>query len=51
MRGKQVKAEAEVWRGEDCEGFDEDVGRGFITGEWWVELVSNQGKDKVCQYI
>lgn len=30
--GKEVQEEGEVWGGEDGEGFDEDVGCGFVTG-------------------
>ena len=37
---EKVKHEGEVGGGEDGEGFDEDVGGGFIAGEMGVELVS-----------
>lgn len=40
MRGQEVEAEGEVGGGEDGEGFDEDVGDGFVAGEMRVELVS-----------
>lgn len=40
MRGQEVEAEGEVGGGEDSEGFDEDVGDGFVAGEMRVELVS-----------
>jgi hypothetical protein len=35
------KAEIEVWAREDGEGFDEDVGRGFVARKVRVELVSS----------
>lgn len=38
-----MEAEGEVRGGEDGEGFDEDVGDGFVAGEVWVELVSSEG--------
>jgi hypothetical protein len=40
VRGQKGEAQAEVGRGEDCEGFDEDVGDGLVAGEVGVELVS-----------
>jgi hypothetical protein len=40
VRGQKGEAQAEVGRGEDCEGFDEDVGDGLVAGKVWVELVS-----------
>lgn len=43
VRGQEVQAEGEVWGGEDGEGFDEDVGDGFVAGEVRVELVSVAG--------
>lgn len=43
MRGQEVEAEGEVGGGEDGEGFDEDVGDGFVAGEVGVELVSSTG--------
>lgn len=43
MRGQEVEAEGEVGGGEDGEGFDEDVGDGFVAGEVGVELVSGRG--------
>lgn len=41
--GEEVEAEGEVWGREDGEGFDEDVGDGFVAGEVRVELVSVGG--------
>lgn len=38
-----MEGEREVWGGEDGEGFDEDVGDGFVAGEVRVELVSGVG--------
>jgi hypothetical protein len=38
--GQKGEAQAEVGRGEDCEGFDEDVGDGLVAGKVRVELVS-----------
>lgn len=35
-----MESEAEVWGGEDGEGFDKDVGYGFVFGEVGVELIS-----------
>ena len=32
VRGKEVEEEGEVGGGEDGEGFDEDVGCGFVAG-------------------
>ena len=29
---KEVEAKGEVWRWEDGEGFDKDVGGGFVAG-------------------
>lgn len=46
VRRKEVQAEREVGGGEDGEGFDEDVGDGFVAGEVGVELVAGT----VCQY-
>lgn len=40
MGREEVEAEGEVGRGEDGEGFGEDVGDGFVAGERGVELVS-----------
>lgn len=40
MGWEEGEAEAEVGRGKDGEGFDEDVGRGLIAGEVGVELVA-----------
>ena len=40
---EEGETEAEVGRGEDGEGFDEDVGGGFVSGEVGVELVSVVG--------
>lgn len=40
MGREEVEAEGEVGGGEDGEGFDEDVGDGFVAGEVRVELVS-----------
>lgn len=40
MRWEQVQAETEIGRGEDGEGFDEDVGGGFVAREVRVELVA-----------
>jgi hypothetical protein len=37
--GQEGQAKAEVRGGEDCEGFDEDVGDGLVAGEVRVELV------------
>lgn len=37
---EEVEAEGEVRGGEDGEGFDEDVGDGFVAGEVRVELVA-----------
>lgn len=45
MRGQEVEAEGEVRGGEDGEGFDEDVGDGFVAGEVRVELVSSKGAE------
>lgn len=44
MRREEVQAEGEVRRGEDGEGFDEDVGDGFVAREVRVELVSVAGE-------
>ena len=43
MWWEEVEGEREVWGGEDGEGFDEDVGDGFVAGEVRVELVSGVG--------
>ena len=43
MRGVQAELEGEVGGGEDGEGFDEDVGDGFVAGEVGVELVARLG--------
>lgn len=40
MRREEVEAEGEVRGGEDGEGFDEDVGDGFVAREVRVELVA-----------
>ena len=40
---EEVEAEGEVRGREDGEGFDEDVGDGFVAGEVRVELVSVGG--------
>lgn len=40
MGRKEGEAKAVVWGGEDCEGFDEDVGDGLVAGEVRVELVT-----------
>ena len=32
MGGEEVEEEGEVWGGKDGEGFDEDVGCGFVAG-------------------
>jgi len=37
---EEGEAQAEVGRGKDGEGFDEDVGDGFVAGEVRVELVA-----------
>lgn len=37
---EEVEAEGEVRGGEDGEGFDQDVGDGFVAGEVRVELVA-----------
>lgn len=39
VRGEEREAKAEVGRGEDCEGLNEDVGDGLVAGEVRVELV------------
>ena len=39
MGRKEVEGEREVGRGKYCEGFDEDVGYGFVFGEVGVELI------------
>lgn len=38
-----METEAEVGGWEDGEGFDEDVGGGFVAGEVGVELVAIKG--------
>jgi hypothetical protein len=38
--GEEGQAQAEVGRGEDGEGLDEDVGGRLVAGEMWVELVA-----------
>jgi len=43
-----VEGEREVGGGEDGEGFDEDVGDGFVFGEVGVELVPAASKTS-CQ--
>lgn len=43
MWGEKVEAETEVGGREDGEGFDENVGGGFVAGEVWVELVAVGG--------
>ncbi len=48
VRGEQVQAEGKVGGGEDGEGFDEDVGDGFVAREVRVELVSGWGKRCGC---
>lgn len=40
MRLEERKAKAEVGRGEDGQGFDENVGDGLIADEVRVELIS-----------
>lgn len=40
MWREEREREAEVWRGEDCERLDQNVGDGLVAGEVWVELVS-----------
>ena len=45
MGRKEVEGEREVGRGKYCEGFDEDVGYGFVFGEVRVELVSEKAQD------
>lgn len=42
-----MQAEGEVGGGEDGEGFDEDVGDGFVAGEVGVELVSDLAREGV----
>lgn len=44
MRWEEGETEAEVRGGEDGEGFDKDVGRGFVADEVRVELVSEFGE-------
>lgn len=41
--GEEMEAEAEVRRGEDGEGLDEDVGGGFVAGKVGIELVAVLG--------
>ena len=48
--GQEGEAEAEVWTGEDGEGFDEDVGCAIVAREVGVELVSVI-ITRVCQFI
>ena len=40
MRREEVQAEGEVGGGEHGQGFDQDVGDGFVAREVRVELVS-----------
>jgi hypothetical protein len=40
MWWKEVESEGEVGAGEDCKGFDEDIGDGFVAVEVGVELVA-----------
>lgn len=47
VRGKEGEAEGEVRRGENCEGFDEDVGYCLGVGEVGVELISGDRKREV----
>lgn len=44
MRGEQGKAEAEVWRREDCESLDQDVRDSLFSGEVWIELIPSSQK-------
>lgn len=42
-----MKSEREVWRGENGEGLDEDIGYGFILGEVGIELISVEQRNNV----
>lgn len=40
MRWEEVQSKGEIWRWEDGESFDEDVGDSFVAVQVWIELIS-----------
>ena len=48
MWWEEGEAEAEIWRGEDCESLCEDVCDGLLACEVRVELVAVIGMVRYC---